>query len=430
MADCPARQTVAIVTSPFLGHFYPTLELAHALTEAGIAVVYLLTATVHQINEEITNEGLESEDISGLLQINQLNILMKRARLRSARFLLQHQIKEFRGLATARDIALVLVDNFMRYVGALATFNHIPVVSLCLNYSENVYVSDPVRARDYCDDRRRGKMGFITLLKHWSKNPGLLLDRVIGVQKDVERFAAKRNLETDNFIYNCIRLFRYPCLYAAPEELLRPHEKRGIYLGLCSSRKRHKTRNLDQLRAKDIPILYVSLGTLSHEYTGAREFFINIARAFANERHLHLIVHIGGRIHRDELGPLPSNIEIHQHLSQAEIIEISSLVITHGGLGTVKQCIYFGKPMLVFPLMTEQLDNGIRVVSHGLGLMGDITKTSPGEINGLAMRILEDDSFAARVRNLRKEIGREDYMARGVTFLRDVMRNSNHLSST
>ena len=59
------------------------------------------------------------------------------------------------------------------------------------------------------------------------------------------------------------------------------------------------------------------------------------------------------------------------------------MVITHAGLGTVKECILCGVPMIVFPIDMDQPDNAKRVVYHGLGASGDLRRVSASVIASL-----------------------------------------------
>src|SRR6267142_1650513 len=244
------RRRIAFISSSFPGHFYPTLELARALIEKGLPVVYLLTGGGMRIKAELDREGLEYEDISGLLEFNQLNALMRKGALRSARLLLRRQIGELRKVLDARDIALVLVDNFIRYTAILSTFSDIPAATLCFNYTENIRVSDPISRRDMLREEAREGARLMPLLRHWAKNPGFMLDRLFGVQREIERFAALRRIKTDCFIYSRTRIFAYPAIYAAPRELLPEEEARGVYLGLCVTPRAQASAAEFEARAK------------------------------------------------------------------------------------------------------------------------------------------------------------------------------------
>nr|WP_255216441.1 nucleotide disphospho-sugar-binding domain-containing protein [Pseudenhygromyxa sp. WMMC2535] len=61
------------------------------------------------------------------------------------------------------------------------------------------------------------------------------------------------------------------------------------------------------------------------------------------------------------------NLKVLEWLPQAELLPGAAAMITHGGLGTVKECVLAEVPMVVAPLGRDQPANARRVVHHGLG---------------------------------------------------------------
>lgn len=58
-------------------------------------------------------------------------------------------------------------------------------------------------------------------------------------------------------------------------------------------------------------------------------------------------------------------------------------MIHHGGFNTVKECMQFQVPMLIYALKTKGYDwlgNAARVKWRGLGIVGNIYKDSPKTI--------------------------------------------------
>ena len=81
----------------------------------------------------------------------------------------------------------------------------------------------------------------------------------------------------------------------------------------------------------------------------------------------HLIVALGHFIDQEKFIDVPSNVTMVRWVDQNEVLQECNLVLTHGGLGTVKQCIYFGVPMIVFPMTRDQPQNALRIEQHNLG---------------------------------------------------------------
>lgn len=68
-------------------------------------------------------------------------------------------------------------------------------------------------------------------------------------------------------------------------------------------------------------------------------------------------------------------------------------MINHGGLGTVKECVLSGVPMIAFPSTADQPGNAARIVYHQLGIMGNTTKVTPEEICSRVETVLTNSTY-------------------------------------
>ncbi|MGH8497829.1 MAG: glycosyltransferase, partial [Methylococcales bacterium] len=61
-----------------------------------------------------------------------------------------------------------------------------------------------------------------------------------------------------------------------------------------------------------------------------------------------------------------------ESIPQLALLRRARMMITHGGTNTIKECVYFGVPMVSFPFGADHPGNTARVVYHGLGVKGDL----------------------------------------------------------
>jgi UDP:flavonoid glycosyltransferase YjiC (YdhE family) len=99
-------------------------------------------------------------------------------------------------------------------------------------------------------------------------------------------------------------------------------------------------------------------------------------------------------------------------------------MITHAGIGTVKDCILHEVPMLAFPLMRDQPPPADRIEYHGLGLRGDIERVGPEELSSMLDQLITNESIRERVRVMREEFERAEAQDLSVTLIEKIIAGS------
>lgn len=111
------------------------------------------------------------------------------------------------------------------------------------------------------------------------------------------------------------------------------------------------------------PVVLVSLGTVFNQWP---EFFKMGFAAFAGAPY-RVLMSIGKNIDPVALGAKPENITLSTYLPQLEILEKASAFVTHGGMNSTMEALWFGVPLVVIPQMMEQAATARRVKELGLG---------------------------------------------------------------
>jgi MGT family glycosyltransferase len=140
-------------------------------------------------------------------------------------------------------------------------------------------------------------------------------------------------------------------------------------------------------------LIYCSLGSVLH----LRNFNQAVIDAVSREPGWQLVMNIGSTLTpADFHGVLPSAILVND-APQLSLLRRAAAMITHGGASSVKECVYFGVPIVVCPAGFDQPGNAARVRYHGLGVMGSLAAT-PDQIHELVSQVLRDEQFSARAR--------------------------------
>ncbi|MBP2622397.1 glycosyl transferase [Streptococcus oricebi] len=149
--------------------------------------------------------------------------------------------------------------------------------------------------------------------------------------------------------------------------------------------------NLDFSNFPD-PIVYISLGTLLND---SPDFFKKCIQAFGNQK-LSVIMSIGDKIDARKLGDIPDNIFLAPFLPQLQILERASLFITHGGMNSVNEALYYGVPMLVVPMGNDQPRVAQQVVDVHVGKCLNKCSLTAQQLQESAEELLKNKSYRKR----------------------------------
>jgi zeaxanthin glucosyltransferase len=175
-------------------------------------------------------------------------------------------------------------------------------------------------------------------------------------------------------------------------------------------------------------LVYCSLGSQSdlHHQLSLRFFHLAIVE-ISKRSDLEMLLSTGRGIHLHELGTLPSNVRVTEWAPQREVLLKSEIMITHGGLGTVKECISMGVPMVVVPVMRDQFEVAGQVVEHDLGLQADFATVTGDTLISLIDRVMNVPLFKSTARamsgNFRRPICQEAFQ-----IIEDIAVNRKNLN--
>ncbi len=105
------------------------------------------------------------------------------------------------------------------------------------------------------------------------------------------------------------------------------------------------------------PVLLVSLGTA---FNDVPEFFAHCAEAFGGTP-WHVVMAIGDRTDAAAIGPLPVNVEMAPYFPQPLVLSHARAFVTHAGMGSTMESLYYQVPLIAVPQVHEQRVNANRV---------------------------------------------------------------------
>lgn len=97
---------------------------------------------------------------------------------------------------------------------------------------------------------------------------------------------------------------------------------------------------------------------------------------------------------------VPANAVLVDWLSYSQLMPQASLVISHGGHGTVARALCAGTPILISPIIGDMSETAMRVAWADCGLSLPWRLCRPGPLRWAAREMLAEPSFAARAAEL------------------------------
>jgi zeaxanthin glucosyltransferase len=171
-------------------------------------------------------------------------------------------------------------------------------------------------------------------------------------------------------------------------------------------------------------LIYASLGSQGLRHGVACDVFfgkmINIIK-YPEFQHMHLILNVDREYDINNLGEVPQNVTILHWAPQIDILKVTSVAIIHGGLGSVKECIYYGVPMIVFPQGYDQPSNAASIAHHNLGFVDNIRTISEGDLKSYIFSALTDTKIKSSIQKMRAIFQEQEKKGTGAEIIEEIM---------
>ncbi len=120
---------------------------------------------------------------------------------------------------------------------------------------------------------------------------------------------------------------------------------------------------------------------------------------------------------------VPANAVLVDWLSYSQLMPSASLVISHGGHGTVTRALGAGTPVLICPIVGDMSETAMRVAWAKAGLSLPWRLCRPIPLRWATRRILDDRGFADRAGELASWAAEHDGAVRGAELVEGLARH-------
>lgn len=398
------------------GHLLPSFGLAQALKKRGHHIAYISVVDNEQL---VLEQGFPFypvlEDIYPLgfrKQLKELNGIVLNGHA-------THQMTNNKP-QHASEIVNGVYDSFLKNANAdlfvISTFLQTDILLLYYKYNIRPVVFTPFL-------REAGKTAASDCVEHIANLP---------VEKSslLVEFIEEMGVQVTS-VWEMARPLNTFCeLVACPYELeiLPPLPTSNVHHIGPSIRQTAGVLDVHALYQvpRNKKIIFASMGsqTIRHGNT-CDTFFGKVINAMRHPglQEMHLIVSTGKEYDPDRLQPVPGNVTVAGWVPQLNILKTASLAIIHGGLGSVKECIYYGVPMIVLPLGYDQPLNAKRVMHHKLGIAGDVATITETELQNYMLHLLNDETYQTAVKNMQGIFQQKEEDHSGVNIIEELLHD-------
>lgn len=144
----------------------------------------------------------------------------------------------------------------------------------------------------------------------------------------------------------------------------------------------------------DDPLVYISMGTIFN----SRPALLRACFEALTGIRCRVLVATGGAVDAQTLGPVPPNVLVREIVPQLDVLPRASLFITHGGMNSVSEALWFGVPLVALPQHGDQFLVAARVAELGAGLALMPPECHADRIGAAIARVLDQPAYAEAAR--------------------------------
>ncbi|MBQ2932025.1 MAG: glucosyltransferase [Clostridia bacterium] len=147
-------------------------------------------------------------------------------------------------------------------------------------------------------------------------------------------------------------------------------------------------RNADgKTEKKGDKLIYISMGTVNNDMM---PFYKACISAFGGTDY-QVVMSVGSLVSVDDFGELPENVSVFSYVDQIAVLEQADAFVSHAGMNSVSESLYFEVPLVLLPQTAEQKGVAERVVELGAGIKLD--KLDGESVLSAVKQILNDGTY-------------------------------------
>ena len=150
----------------------------------------------------------------------------------------------------------------------------------------------------------------------------------------------------------------------------------------------------EEIEKKRDKLIYISMGTVNNDMM---HFYKSCISALANTDY-QVIMSVGNLVSIEALGKLTENISIYSHVDQIAVLEKTDVFVSHSGMNSVSESLYFEVPLVMLPQTSEQKGVAERVLELNAGIKPD--KSDGASVLSAINKIFNDSTYKQNAKKI------------------------------
>lgn len=357
------------------GHINPTIGVVQELVARGEEVVYFCVGAYRERIEK-TGASVRTIDDQEFVEAfisGGKDYLLERANglLLTADVVIPAVLKQTRG----EHFDYMIHDSMFGCGRLLAGILKLPAISSCTSFAHT-------------------KVTFDNIMEPPSVTPAEIVERFQSLAAAVsEKYGVEIRSPYEVFYNPAPFTVVYTTREFQTDEELFDHTYKFVGPSISS---RPVQENFDLTAIKGKNPIYISLGTVFNE---AVDFYKLCFEAFGNTEHT-VVMSVGNNTLISELGEIPDNFIVKNYVPQTELLPYTKLFITHGGMNSAHEGLYYGVPLVVIPQSADQPMVAGQVAKLGAGLSLQMQGLTASQLREAAEQVLGLPSFQKAVAHI------------------------------
>ncbi|NRR04592.1 glycosyl transferase [Brevibacillus sp. RS1.1] len=370
---------VLYVTIPADGHVNPTLGLVKQLVDNGEEVVYMCSEEyrdrlaqtgaqfrAYQKDEQVSRDlGFNPTEFRHPLHFNDFML----------RGIIEPHIPEILRQIENESFDYLIFDSLFGWGGAiLGEKLGIPTICSVTNFAFAEPLSQIVEVLEASDDVDVDAL--YERVTQTAQSIARVCNVAVPAIEDITRqygdmkiVFTSRDFQPDADKLDDSYIFTGPSITSRPDSPSFPFEK---------------------LRASYDKVVYISMGSI---LTKDVELYKLCFAAF-QDIPAQFVLSCGRDTELESLGEhIPPNFIIEPYVPQLEVLQQADAFITHAGMNSTSEALYFYVPLVMIPLSSDQPIVAKRVEELGAGIMLDRGKLTPTALKDALLQVLNESTY-------------------------------------